>query len=301
MLYRWPYFAQDPEAYKKHMLDYYCFFVEGLTTPLGYVHRTFIDQMPWPGFWTVDHQNRYLTLQRGNSFAERSNLMERTLKAGIDSGKVTELTTYTNEAMPVYGPNGKYILKMDGSGVDAFGVISFGVHMIGYVHTDEGIKYWVPRRAPSKISFPNMLDNTVGGSLRAEERPIDCMVRECEEELCLDPEFTRAHLHPCGTASYQMTVSDSGQVGCQHQVQYLYELEMPPRMIPKIGDGEVGEINLMTLSEVKTALANGEFKLNCAMTWISFLIRHGYITAENERDYVEICCRLHRKHDLFIV
>lgn len=283
------------------MQDYYYFLVDGIAVPLGYVHRSFVNQMPWPSFWSVDHLRRYVTLNAASDFVERSDLMDQTLKAGIDCGNVTELTRFANEAMPVYGPDGEYVLKMDGSGVDPFGIINFAVHMIGYVHTGDGTKYWVPRRAPTKMSYPNMLDNTVGGTLRAEERPLDCMIRECEEELCLDANFTRANLQACGTSTYQMTVSDNGQVGCQHQVQYLYELEFSKDVVPEIGDGEVGEINLMTLSEVKSALTNGEFKLNCAMTWISFLIRHGYITAENEKDFVEICCRLHRKHDLFIV
>lgn len=57
----------------------------------------------------------------------------------------------------------------------------------------------------------------------------------------------------------------------------------------------------MTLEEVKNALARGEFKLNCAMTWMAFLIRHGHVTAENEENLIEICARMHRKHEFFIV
>jgi hypothetical protein len=49
------------------------------------------------------------------------------------------------------------------------------------------------------------------------------------------------------------------------------------------------------VEEVKTALLRGEFKLNSAIVVIDFFVRHGVITAENERDHVEIVCRLHRR------
>ena len=34
-----------------------------------------------------------------------------------------------------------------------------------------------------------MLNNTVGGSLAAGEKPLDGIIRECEEEICLDPAY----------------------------------------------------------------------------------------------------------------
>jgi hypothetical protein len=62
---------------------------------------------------------------------------------------------------------------------------------------------------------------------------------------------------------------------------------------------EAQEVKLMTLQEVVAALRRGEFKLNCAMTWMAFLIRHGVVNADNEPQLVEIEARMRRKHDLF--
>ena len=98
-----------------------------------------------------------------------------------------------------------------------------------------------------------------------------------------------------------MSRTDDGKPGCQHQVQYLYEIKLGEEIIPKPFDGEVEEFTLMTLEEVQNALACGEFKLNCAMTWMAYFIRYGVVNAENEPNLVEVCSRLHRKHDLFIV
>lgn len=81
----------------------------------------------------------------------------------------------------------------------------------------------------------------------------------------------------------------------------LYEIELTEDIVPKPFDGEVEEFTLKTLDQVRDALARGEFKLNCAMTWMAYLVRHGVVNAENEPNLVEINARLHRKHDHFIV
>ncbi|KAI1120840.1 NUDIX hydrolase domain-like protein [Nemania abortiva] len=298
---RWPYFDRDPDAYKQHMLSYYYFFVDGIKRPLGYMHHSFVEQMPWPDFWAVDHGKRTATLKTGTDFETRTRLMKETMRAGIESPKVSVFPKWHNELFAIYDANGEHVFSLDGTGLSGFGVINYGVHVIGYRHTSKGTEYCVPRRAKTKSTYPNMLDNTVGGSLSAGESPIECMVRECEEELSMKPEYTRANLKPCGTISWSTDRLDDGSVGCQHQVQYLYEMEIGEDTVLEIGDGEVGEINWKSLDQVRAALSNGEFKLNCAMTWLAFLIRNGHITAEDEPKLVEICSRLHRKLDLFVI
>ena len=51
---------------------------------------------------------------------------------------------------------------------------------------------------------------------------------------------------------------------------------------------------LMTVDEVKAALLNQEFKPDSGAVLVDFLIRHSFITAANEPDFVEINTRLHR-------
>ena len=98
-----------------------------------------------------------------------------------------------------------------------------------------------------------------------------------------------------------MSRTDAGKPGCQHQVQFLYKLELPQEMIPKPCDGEVEEFSLKGLPEVQDALAAGVFKWNSAMTWMAYLIRHGIVNAEDEPNLGEICSRLHRKLDIFMM
>ena len=284
------------------MSKFYYFMIEGYAEPFGYIHFSFITaMMPWPSTWSLDHNKRFLTLlSPPNDFESRTNAMHTTLRTALDSGIVNY---WADELFPVYSSKtGKHILDMDGCGVDLFGIVNFSVHLLAYVdNKEEGRKFWVPRRSRTKMTYPGMLDNTVGGSLRSGERPIDCIVREAAEEGALPEAYTREHVRACGTLSYQMDRTDDGREGCQCQVQYLYEMELPEDIVPRVFDGEVEEFRLMSLDEVIDALRGGGFKLNCGMTWMSYLVRHGVVNAENEKDLVEICARMNRKHDLFIV
>lgn len=281
------------------MLGYHYLLIEGYDEPFGYVHNRFVQQIDWPEYWRIDPEKRLLTLISVPNIRTRSRLMNETLRINHESQKVPALAHWSKEDFPLYSSSGQHVLTMNGSGVDMLGIVNFSVHMIGWLMTAEGVKLLVPRRS-ARMSYPRMLDNTVGGSLPVGEKPIDAMVRECEEEICLDAAYVRANIKPCGTNSFQLSITDSELPACQHQVQYLYEIELRRGIVPRIGDGEVGELHLMTIDEVREAMKNGEFKLSCNMTYLAFLIRHGYINAENEPDLPEICARLHRRHQLFI-
>ena len=63
----------------------------------------------------------------------------------------------------------------------------------------------------------------------------------------------------------------------------------------KPNDEEVEGFELMDVKDVLEALGRAEFKPNCAVVMIEFLIRQGVITRENERDYAEIVARCHRR------
>ena len=139
------------------------------------------------------------------------------------------------------------------------------------------------------------------GSLRSGEKPIDCIVREAAEGASIPESYTRENVRACGTLSYQIDRTDDGRGGCQHQVQYIYKIELPENIMPRPFNGKVEEFMLIGLDDVVHALRRGEFKLNCSITWIAYLVRHGIVNIENESNLVEIYSRLNRKHDILIV
>jgi 8-oxo-dGTP pyrophosphatase MutT (NUDIX family) len=143
-----------------------------------------------------------------------------------------------------------------------------------------------------------MLDNAVAGGIASGESPFESLVRECGEEASLDEEFVRSSARACGTVTYWYIRDEraGGETNLmQPEVQYVYDLELPEDTIPKPGDDEVEEFYLWGVEEVQEAMRRGEFKPNCALVVLDFLVRHGILTTENERDYIEIVSRLHRK------
>ncbi|KAF2810058.1 thiamine pyrophosphokinase [Mytilinidion resinicola] len=293
----WPYFQQDPSAYKKHMRDFYYFMVDGYSRPFGYMHREFIQGLSWSSEWKIDPDDRLLTLM-SSDVEGRTKAMNETLRANYNEKRVVR--KWFNENFALVAPNGDHVLDMDGGGVDLFGIVTCGVHMTGFVRTKSGLKYWVPRRSYTKTTFPGRLDNFVAGNLGSMEKPIDGMIREVFEETGIPKDYTRAHIKACGTLTYQMSVTNDGRPGCQHHSQYVYEMELSEDVVPRRHDGEVENFELMSLEDVQAALMRDEFTPNRTLTYVAHFIRHGIVTAENEARIVEICARLHRKHDLFI-
>jgi 8-oxo-dGTP pyrophosphatase MutT (NUDIX family) len=146
-----------------------------------------------------------------------------------------------------------------------------------------------------------MLDQTVAGGITAGEPAWTTLIRECMEEASI-PALVAEKSKMVGAITY-FYVSGKGTGGesglFEPECEYSYDLDLTehPEVVPRPNDGEVQEFNLLSVDEVKAALARGEFKPNCALILIDFLIRHGIITIENENNYVEIVSRVHRRLD----
>jgi len=299
-----PYYFNDPDAFNTTLKGYYHFMLEGCGACLGYMPSNIAASMPLSKHWQLDEDNRRLIFQprddRGapiKGLEERNKVLAEYLQ-GVRENKVFGvLSGWRNELYPIYGPDKTLLLSMERSATPLFGVVTYGVHMTGYVMTAEGMKIWAPRRALTKQTYPGMMDNTVAGGLSTGEKPFECLVRECEEEASLPAEIVHS-AQACGTLTY-FHVRDQragGETGlCQPECQYIYDLELPPTVIPKPGDDEAIDFQLLSVEEIQKAMAAGKFKPNCAHLLLEFFVRHGILTAENEPDYVDIVARLHRR------
>ena len=162
--------------------------------------------------------------------------------------------------------------------------------------TDE-LRFWISKRSKSRSKHPGMYDNTVGGGMSNGESPFECIIREAEEEAGLNQGRLRREIRAGGTITY-VEISErvaGGETGlaCPGLI-YVYDLEIKEGETLKVEEGEAEGFELLRVKEVKERMLKGQFKPNCASVVIDFWIRHGILTAENERDYVEICQRLHR-------
>jgi len=186
-------------------------------------------------------------------------------------------------------------MLIERSAIPFFGVRASGVHMNGYVRLSDGLHMWVARRAHDKMTYPGMLDNMVAGGQPHGLGFRENMIKECGEEAGI-PERIAENVTPVGFIDYAHESAD----GAKPDRQYCYDLELPQDFVPVIVDGEVDEFMLWPLARVAEVVREtGDFKFNCNLVIINFLIRHGFLDPDTEPDYVEICSGLHCRGNLF--
>lgn len=79
-------------------------------------------------------------------------------------------------------------------------------------------------------------------------------------------------------------------------MQFVCDLKLSRDFQPVNSDGEVGEFYCWSMDKVKEKIATDEFKPNCALVVLDFMIRHGLITPDNEPHYVDFVLGSHKPH-----
>ncbi|MCC9620632.1 DUF4743 domain-containing protein [Thalassospira sp. MA62] len=183
--------------------------------------------------------------------------------------------------------------QLDRSAMPYFGCRSWGVHMNGFVRKPDGIHMWIAHRSKNKPTYPGMLDNMVAGGQPTGLGFHENMIKECGEEADIPPQLA-AKVQAVSTVSY---FHETDQ-GLKPDIMINYDLELPEDFTPRCADGEVERFELLPLAEVAKIVRDSfDFKFNCALVIIDFLIRHGFLTADNEPDYCELVTGLHRDLD----
>jgi len=180
------------------------------------------------------------------------------------------------------------LLRIDRAACPFLGARAYGVHMNGYVRKPDGLHLWVARRAADKMNYPGMLDNMVAGGQPFGLGLMENLIKECGEEAGI-PAALACQAVPVGLIAYDHQFED----GAKPDWQYCYDLELPVSFEPVAADGEVGEFMLWPIERVaETVRETTEFKFNCNLVIIDFLIRQGVLNPDNEPDYGEICAGL---------
>ncbi|XP_043936655.1 nudix hydrolase 20, chloroplastic-like [Protopterus annectens] len=179
---------------------------------------------------------------------------------------------------------------MERAATSLFGVKRYGVHINGFVRQDnKEIAMWIARRSYCKQTYAGLLDNLAAGGLASGMGIRETLIKECQEESCI-PESLAARAVPVSTISY--TYED--ERGIFPECQFVYDLEVPIDFVPRVGDGEVHEFYLWPLDKVKEAIASPDFKPNCSLVVLDFLIRHGYLDADTEKHYQTFVEGIHK-------
>ena len=119
------------------------------------------------------------------------------------------------------------------------------------------------------------------------------MLAEAGEEASLPAALVARGVRGAGAITL---ANRNARTGLVHgEVLYVYDLALPPDVVPRPADGEVEAFSLMGCDEVRARMHAGEFKPNVCAVMVDFLIRHGELTPETEPDYVDLCARLRRR------
>lgn len=248
----------------------------------------------------IDQSNHIVRLSPALATFEKRN--EVFAKIALTWRETDELLAqgWRDELYTIYNPRSIPYMLLERAFSCLVGVATYGVHINGYVppnKTKDGVlKMWVPRRSQTKATYPGKLDNTIAGGLAYPHGIWENVVKECYEEGGLSEMFVESHIKAAGVISY--ICQPYGPEGhAQPEVEYVYDLKFDSETenVPHPVDGEAEDFQLMSINEVKSRILAGEFKPNCGLVIIDFLTRHGYITPENEPNYLEIQSRIHRR------
>ncbi|KAK1974328.1 NUDIX domain-containing protein [Colletotrichum cereale] len=273
--------------------------------PLGYVLPRVVEKLleapdSIKGKIQVDSEKRTVRAFQGPTLESRSKLAAGLSDYWRARDTFPILRGWRDELWPVYGRHGELLFDIERAASGLFGVMRYGVHMTAFVRSPKvshGIRIWVPRRSPTKSTFPGMLDNTVAGGLMTGEDPFECVIREADEEASLPEQVVRHQAKYVGGVTYTyITKAEAGEEGLIYpEVQWIYDLELPEDIVPQPKDDEVAEFSLCTVEQVLEGLAQGQWKPNSALVVLDFFIRHGILTRDNEPDYDQIVRRIHRR------
>jgi isopentenyldiphosphate isomerase len=170
------------------------------------------------------------------------------------------------------------VATLDRGAVQFFGIASYGVHVNGVVERPDGHHMWIARRARDRMTWPGMLDNMIGGGLAAAYTAEETLIKEADEEAGFGPEIA-GKAKPVGFLSYAVDTDH----GVRRDGIFAYDLVMSEDLIPISKDGEVERFDLMPIEDVTELVAHSDqFKPNCNLVIIDFLIRHGYLKPDTK-------------------
>ena len=254
---------------------------------VGWIRHDFLDVIkPYADIFVCDGQLVSLHPDL-DTFDARSRAFETVSRSLVRAGKVKQLLGEIYPASVEHREQALFVL--DRAVASCFGTRTYGQHLNGYVRKDGQLSMWIGRRAQSRGFYPGKLDQLVAGGLPHGVSLQENLRKECFEE-----------------AGIEATLADqarpAGSIGCTYENErgikpetiYCYDLELPVDFQPQCQDGEVDEFLLLPMDEVAALVRDSdEFKLNCNLVIIDFLLRHGFLTAA-EPDYELLLAGLHQ-------
>ena len=222
-----------------------------------------------------------------DTYDVRTAAVEMVVRSLFENGA---LTGWRGEPYPVGGNwGGPHAFEIERAASPFFGARAYGVHINGFVRSEDGIHMWIARRADDRPVCPGMLDNMIAGGQPVTLSIRENVIKEAGEEAGVAPELAATAI-PTGAVTY----CAESEVGLKPDIMFCWDLELPADFTPVNTDGEISEFYLLPAVEVMATVdASDDFKFNCNLVIIDFCIRHGILPPEHP-DYENILRGLRR-------
>ena len=135
---------------------------------------------------------------------------------------------------------------------------------------------WLARRSATKAIDPGLLDNLVGGGIASGTTPAQTIVREAWEEAGIGEDVARQA--PCAGS---VEICRDRPDGLQRETIYVHDFWLHPDFVPANQDGEAVDHRLCLPEDILSVLATDHITADASLVIVDFLLRHGYIAADD--------------------
>ncbi len=182
---------------------------------------------------------------------------------------------YAVAALPESAP----VFTIERAAARYFGVLTRAAHVNGLVPHHGELGMWLARRSATKAIDPGLLDNLVGGGVRAGTTVAETLRREAWEEAGITSSVI-ARAVPVGVVRICRVQPD----GLQRELVYVHDLRLPGDFIPECVDAEAVDHRLATLPEAAELIASraGDdvVTADASLVILDCLFRHGAIAPD---------------------
>ncbi|KAJ6446136.1 NUDIX hydrolase domain-containingprotein [Purpureocillium lavendulum] len=280
--------------------------------PVGYMLPEFVAEMRWEGtsFHVSKTQRRVHLIPRVGIDGDvvdicRLEFVELCEKnRGILCG-VEKWLRKSADYHPLRGLEDHLVgIKMPSALRGVFGIVTTGTHLNVYtVKRVDGrpkMHIWVSRRSQN-VTYAGKLDQIVAGAMDPADSmdPLRTLQREAMEEAQLTIDVDSRTVTAQGTfvgtieqgpriSFYDKkdAVAGSEQGQLEPGVRFTFDLEVDPSFIPQPSEPDaIAGFFLKPVDDVKRDLRNAEWKPNCGLVMLDFLLRKGLIRPDDDERF----------------
>ncbi|KAL2759927.1 hypothetical protein ACRALDRAFT_1060100 [Sodiomyces alcalophilus JCM 7366] len=261
--------------------------------------------------FTFDPKRKHMIPRKERSARE----LEQTFKTALDRLFEADKARWGNRRpkhdadnlSPVLGASIPFSMPSDL--VSLLGIVTSGAHLNVFHGKGSGMKIWLMRRGPSMSSYPNVYDQLVaGGTEPTKDADGGATIRrEASEEIenweAKFPRWRETMTTPASTLQYHfVNPSKVHPLPKPHMrgmyepgIRYVFDYEVSdPQEDFWAAESRMTVAGPFSVSEVEAFLKGNQFKPNCALVMVDFLMRKGAISP-GIQGYEDLKNRLARK------